>query len=233
MNEATKRDRRATEPRPEEIKATPESSYGARAEPSTSVEASHASAPSDEAALPALARAAVEAYVRHGLAPDPASVRPSPLLSEPAACFVSIKTTDGHLRGCIGTIEPSRRTLAEELIANAVSAAMNDPRFYPVREEELPFLRYSVDVLMPPEPARFEDLDPSVFGVIVEDERRSRRGLLLPSIEGVETASEQVDIAARKAGIRPGTPLRFYRFRVRRFREPASLEQTNEQGANL
>ena len=48
-----------------------------------------------------------------------------------------------------------------------------------------------------------EDLDPSVFGVIVEDESGSRRGLLLPDIPGIDNAQQQVEIAARKAGIRP------------------------------
>lgn len=221
MNEATKRDRAAVRPRDDDKHAPPQAGSGATAGPSA-----------DEKAVPALARASVETYVREGRAPDLAPVPPSDLLREPAACFVTIKTWDGDLRGCIGTIEPAKPTLAEEIVANAVSSATRDPRFYPVTEDELPNLRYSVDVLMPPEPARFEDLDPAVFGVIVEDERGARRGLLLPAIEGIETATQQVEIAARKAGIRPGMPLRFYRFRVRRFREPAPLGQTNEQGAN-
>ena len=50
----------------------------------------------------------------------------------------------------------------------------------------------------------FADLDPAVYGVIVEDESGLARGLLLPAIEGVDTARKQVDIAARKAGIPPG-----------------------------
>jgi AMMECR1 domain-containing protein len=55
--------------------------------------------------------------------------------------------------------------------------------------------------------------------VIVEDESGKLRGLLLPDITGVDTASQQVEIAARKAGIPPGQPLRLSRFRVDRFRE--------------
>ncbi|HCX31759.1 MAG TPA: AMMECR1 domain-containing protein, partial [Blastocatellia bacterium] len=76
-----------------------------------------------------------------------------------------------------------------------------------------------VDVLSVPEPADFEDLDPAIYGVIVEDEAGEFRGLLLPDIEGVDTARKQVDIATRKAGISPGTPLKLSRFRVTRFRE--------------
>jgi len=172
----------------------------------------------DTEGLPRLARSAIETFVREGrLIEKPQKL--SPLLKERAACFVSIKTLDGDLRGCIGTIEPVKDTLAEELIANAVNAATRDPRFSPVREDELSTLRYSVDVLHAPEPAQFEDLDPKTYGVIVEDESNLRRGLLLPDIEGVETARQQVEIAARKAGISPGTPLKLSRFRVERFRE--------------
>jgi AmmeMemoRadiSam system protein A/AmmeMemoRadiSam system protein B len=190
------------------------------------------SADADELILPTLARRAVETFVREGHAPKPDEVleddeSPS-VLARPAACFVSIKTAGGELRGCIGTVEPTRARLAEELIANAVSAATRDPRFPPVAESELSDLRYSVDVLHEPEPAEFADLDPKVYGVIVEDERGHRRGLLLPDIAGVETAGEQVRIAARKAGIGPHEPVRLQRFRVERFREDFGHSQTSE-----
>lgn len=56
----------------------------------------------------------------------------------------------GQLRGCIGTIAPVRKSLAEEVIRNGVAAATEDPRFAPVRPEELPHLEYSVDVLGEP-----------------------------------------------------------------------------------
>lgn len=174
---------------------------------------------------PSLARRAVETYVREGRFAETKNdvedenSADSALLSQRAACFVSIKTRDGELRGCIGTIEPAHPTLAEEIITNAAHAATRDPRFLPVGESELPSLRYSVDVLFDPEPTEFKDLDPANYGVIVEDEAGSRRGLLLPDIEGVETAAQQVQIAARKAGITSGEPVRLYRFRVQRFRE--------------
>ena len=86
-------------------------------------------------------------------------------------------------------------------MANAISAATRDPRFAPVAESELPNLKYSVDILSAPEPATVADLDPAVFGVIVEDEAGMFRGLLLPDIAGVDTVEQQVNIAARKAGI--------------------------------
>ncbi|HJT67071.1 MAG TPA: AmmeMemoRadiSam system protein A [Pyrinomonadaceae bacterium] len=168
--------------------------------------------------LPRLARAAVETFIRTGEVIQPAA-ETSGLLSVRAPCFVSLKMLDGELRGCIGTIEPARETLAQEIIANAISAAMNDPRFSPVSEDELSNLRYSVDVLMPAEETVLEELDPKLFGVIVEDEDSARRGLLLPDIPGVESAEQQVGIAARKAGIPRGTPVRIWRFKVDRFRE--------------
>src|ERR1043165_2709863 len=168
--------------------------------------------------LPRPARAAVVTVIRKGEVTQPPESMDQ-LLSMRAPCFVSLKTLDGDLRGCIGTIEPVRETLAHEIISNAISAAMNDPRFEPVSEDELPNLRYSVDVLLPAEAAVFEDLDPKVFGVIVEDENGGRRGLLLPDIQGVDTAEQQVEIAARKAGIPRGTPVKLSRFKVDRFRE--------------
>ncbi|HJP90708.1 MAG TPA: AmmeMemoRadiSam system protein A [Pyrinomonadaceae bacterium] len=171
-----------------------------------------------EIELPTLARRAVETFVRSGEIYEPPEAT-CDLLCTPAPCFVSLKTLSGELRGCIGTIEPSRNNLAQEIIANAISAATNDPRFEPVREEELSNLRYSVDVLFPFEPAVMEELDPAVFGVIVEDESGSRRGLLLPDIPGIVEAQQQVEIAARKAGITPSEPVKLYRFKVERFRE--------------
>jgi AmmeMemoRadiSam system protein A/AmmeMemoRadiSam system protein B len=169
-------------------------------------------------ALPALARRAVEAFVRTGTQMPTPEDAPG-ILSARAACFVSLKTRTGDLRGCIGTIEPVKQTLAEELITNAVHAATRDPRFSPVSADELPNLIYSVDILQAPEPASFEDLDPAIYGVIVEDESGLFRGLLLPDIAGVDTAAKQVEIAARKAGIAPETPVKLSRFRVDRFRE--------------
>ena len=177
-------------------------------------------APSDggDGELPALARQAVETFVTSGtMLRPPANV--SGALASRAPCFVSLKTQGGELRGCIGTLEPVKDNLAAELIANAISAATLDPRFPPVTEDELPDLRYSVDVLLPAEPATIEQLDPRVYGVIVEDEAGDRRGLLLPDIAGVDNAEQQVEIASRKGGIREGEPVRLWRFKVERYRE--------------
>lgn len=181
--------------------------------------------------VPALARRAVETFVReHLILPYTRPSRLS-LLQQQAACFVSIKTANRNLRGCIGTIKPTQPSLVSEIIRNAIRAATRDPRFSPITERELPSLRFSVDVLTTPEPTQLNDLNPSLYGVIVEDETGTRRGLLLPDISGIKTAEQQVQIALRKAGLRPGTRSKLYRFRVLRFREVARPEQITTEGA--
>jgi AmmeMemoRadiSam system protein A len=164
--------------------------------------------------LVTLARDAVEAYVRERrlLDPPPLALDSLPAL---AGCFVSIKTLEGALRGCIGSVQPQEPDLPREVVRNAVDAASSDPRFLPVAAEELARLVYSVDVLSEPEPADGIDaLDPGRFGVIVQNGHR--RGLLLPAIEGVATAEQQVAIARSKALIAPHEPLTLWRFEVTR-----------------
>lgn len=168
--------------------------------------------------IPALARQTIETFVRDGTVIHPPADAGGSDLSGRAGCFVSIKTHEGDLRGCVGTIDPVKDSLAEEIIANALSAATRDPRFPPVRADELPNLKYSVDVLSAPEPCTLGDLDPKTYGVIVEDDS-GRRGLLLPNLEGIRTAAEQVEIASRKAGIAPGSPVKMFRFRADRYPE--------------
>ena len=88
-------------------------------------------------------------------------------------------------------------------MTNAISTAVRDPRFEPVRASELKDLDYTVDVLTHPEPvASKEELDPKKYGVIVEC--GYRRGLLLPDLEGVDTVDHQIDICRQKGGYRPG-----------------------------
>ena len=135
-------------------------------------------------------------------------------MRERAGVFVSIHKL-GALRGCIGTFEPTRQNVAKEIINNAVSSATRDPRFPPVAPDELEHLDYSVDVLTNPEPvADKSQLDTRKYGVIVEC--GWRRGLLLPDLEGVDSVDYQIDICRQKADIRPGVPIRLYRFEVKR-----------------
>ena len=160
----------------------------------------------------ALARKALELYVANGTVIDLPDVLPAEMAKKRAGVFVSIKKS-GKLRGCIGTIAPTRRNIAEEIIHNAISAGTQDPRFNPVEGEELDNLTYSVDVLGEAEAiASMEELDVGRYGVIVRAGRRS--GLLLPDLEGVETPEKQVSIALQKAGIRPSEKYIMERFEV-------------------
>ncbi|MHB8780265.1 MAG: AmmeMemoRadiSam system protein A [Candidatus Geothermincolia bacterium] len=163
-----------------------------------------------------IAARAVEACVlgSRPLGPEEVSDLP-PEVAGTAGAFVCLKI-GGELRGCIGTMQPTRPTVVEEVVANAAGSCTRDPRFMPVKPEELPSLEVSVDVLSEPEPVDTEDeLDPRVYGVIVRS--GSRVGLLLPDLEGVDDVADQVSIARRKAGIKRGEPVDLFRFTVRRF----------------
>jgi len=161
-----------------------------------------------------LAKETVETFVKEGKTPQPEELTPE--MKERAGVFVSIHKF-GELRGCIGTLEPQRENVAEEIITNAVSSATRDPRFLPIAASELKDLSYSVDVLTKPSPIKSKDqLDPKKYGVIVEC--GLRRGLLLPDLEEVDTADYQIDICRQKAGIMPDEPIKLYRFEVKRYK---------------
>ena len=161
-----------------------------------------------------LAKEAVESYISQRRIIKPVELTPE--MKERAGVFVSIKK-HGELRGCIGTFEPTRANVAEEVVANAISSATRDPRFLQVTAAELDDLQYSVDILTRPEPVKsVKELDPKKYGVIVES--GFRRGLLLPDLKGVDTADEQIMICRAKAGISDNEPVKLYRFQVRRHR---------------
>lgn len=159
-----------------------------------------------------LARASVEAWVRrHERLSVPAGL-PDEMLTRRAGAFVSLHR-NGRLRGCIGTIAATRRSVAEEILQNAVGACSQDPRFSPVTEAELSSLEISVDVLGELEPvASLRELDVKRYGVVVS--HGMKRGLLLPNLEGVDTVEEQVRIARQKGGIQENDPYRLERFEV-------------------
>jgi uncharacterized protein len=128
-------------------------------------------------ALVDVARAAVRAGVT-GREPGPP---PPDDFPDATGAFVTLKK-HGELRGCIGTLE-CRRPLAEEVARVAVSAALEDPRFAPVRASEVDELDVEVSVLGPLE--EIDPSDPSAIeigrhGLVVEQGRH--RGLLLPQV---------------------------------------------------
>jgi AmmeMemoRadiSam system protein A len=161
-----------------------------------------------------LAKRTVESYIKKGKVVQ--AKRLTPEMKPRAGVFVSIHK-GGELRGCIGTIEPQRKNVAEEIIANAIASASRDPRFYPITADELAELEYSVDILTKPEPVRSrKQLDARRYGVIVE--AGGRKGLLLPDLEGVDSVNYQIDICRQKAGIDPEEPVKLYRFEVKRYK---------------
>lgn len=161
-----------------------------------------------------LAKETVESYIRGGKVPQIGELPPE--MKARAGVFVSLHK-HGELRGCIGTFEPTEENIAREIVTNAISSAIHDPRFSPITAGELEDLNYSVDILTKPEPVADEtSLDPKKYGVIVQS--GWRRGLLLPDLEGVDTVDQQIAICRQKASIAPGDPIKLYRFEVQRYK---------------
>ena len=144
---------------------------------------------------------------------------PDPLpkdLNQNAGTFVSIKKK-GELRGCIGTIVPKYKNLAEEVIQNPVRAANEDPRFDPVEKRELPGLTFSVDVLTPLE--KIENLnghDIKKSGLVVKG--KGKQGLLLPDLDIIKSADQQLKVCLRKGGFKENDTYELFRFEVKRFK---------------
>lgn len=102
-------------------------------------------------------------------------------LKRPAGAFVSLHASNGgDLRGCIGSIHPVA-PLVQSVSSNAVNAATRDPRFYPVRSDELVSLHIEISVMSPIEPlTNVDDIVIGRDGLIIS--RGSRAGLLLPQV---------------------------------------------------
>ena len=169
----------------------------------------------EESAYVRLARETIENYIKQGKIITPPLGLPEEMINQKAGVFVSLKK-NGNLRGCIGTFMPTQGDVAQEIIKNAISAAVDDPRFSSVNVSELEDLSISVDVLSVPEEVKdISQLDPKKYGIIVSS--GYKKGLLLPDLEGVDTVEYQIEIARRKAGIYPGEKVKLYRFEVKRY----------------
>ena len=166
-----------------------------------------------------LAWASLESYVRsrkklkvRDIPAELSESLPDEIFSKKAGAFVSIHK-NGQLRGCIGTIAPTKDSVAEEIIQNAISASTRDPRFDPITVDELDMLEVNVDILGEPEDIEsIKQLDVKKYGVIVTS--GYKRGLLLPDLEGVDDPKTQVSIAMRKGGILPSDKYSLQRFEV-------------------
>ena len=183
----------------------------------------HASGPPEatgvagSVALPNVARLSVA--VALGLCEAGCPEPDAGISSQPAPVFVTIRSADGQLRGCVGTLQPQRASVIEEIWFNARAAAFHDTRFHPVCADELDRLVFEVSLLHSFEEVRdVVEIDPQTQGVIVAT-ADGRRGLLLPAIEGVDTAAQQVAIACRKGGIGLHEEVRLQRFAADKFQE--------------
>lgn len=148
-----------------------------------------------------LAEKAVDMYIRYGEIIKEVNV--PDVMQEKRACFVTL-TKSGELRGCIGTIEPVD-SLYKNIIQNAISAATRDYRFYPVTEDELPYLKYEVTVLSPPKEIQYSDKE-SLFkqikgkGVIIK--KGFYTAVYLPQVwEQFDSAEKFLSSLCLKAGM--------------------------------
>ena len=153
-----------------------------------------------------LARSSLESRVRGAEAPRVDLDSVSPRLRADGASFVTL-TIDGELRGCIGALE-ARQPLAADVAEHAVAAALDDPRFAPVRPDELTSIDVEVSRLTAPRDLEYRDpadlitkLRPGVDGVILRD--GPRRATFLPQVwEKLPDKAEFLDHLCAKMGAR-------------------------------
>ena len=174
-----------------------------------------------------LAREAMEHAVRGKKLPylDKSSL--TPRLRENGASFVTL-TINGNLRGCIGALE-AYQPLAEDVREHAVAAALEDPRFPPVDENELSRIRLEVSRLTAPYPLAYSSseelltkLRPHLDGVVLKDEYR--RATFLPQVwEQISDPAEFLDHLCAKMGAKPNlwrnSKLQVYIYQVEEFYE--------------
>jgi hypothetical protein len=178
--------------------------------------------------LLATARRAIEEYVKTGRQCEVSET--DPVLRRPGAAFVTLRKS-GALRGCIGSLEPTK-ALAEDVRDRAIMAAVADPRFSPVRGDELSELEVEVSVLSPlVRVASADEMDISKHGVMVVS--GVRRGVFLPQVAQETGWTREVlltHLCQEKAGL-PGdawkTGAELYIFTVHAFSSPAPGVQTN------
>lgn len=163
-----------------------------------------------------LARQSLDYYFKNKRLMIASEDLPKEMLNERHGVFVSLKKF-GQLRGCIGTIFPTTDCVANEIIRNTIQAALTDPRFLEVTEDELVDIDISVDVLTDPIKCTKEELNPKIYGVIVS--KGQNKGILLPDLEGVNTVEEQLNIACQKGGIDPNDDYNIEKFEVIRYKE--------------
>ena len=153
--------------------------------------------------LLALARTTVECAFE-GCFDVPDEVQFEEPLRRPAGAFVTLRTSEGDLRGCIGSIQ-AREALFRAVVSGALNAAFRDPRFLPVEREEFDRLHIEISVMGPIEPVtKIEEVTVGRDGLIVSRGRHA--GLLLPQVaaEYGWDCPTILDQTCVKAGLPPG-----------------------------
>jgi AmmeMemoRadiSam system protein A len=153
--------------------SAPERVDSAASGPTTAQDAAAGPTDAERRLLLSLARSSIQTRLLGEPMPEMAPECSTPYLSQPLACFVTLNTADGDLRGCIGIFEADR-PLWENVMDRARAAAFADPRFRPVEESELSRLVLEISILTPPQPFEFSSPDellarlrPMVDGVIL------------------------------------------------------------------
>jgi hypothetical protein len=180
-------------------------------------------AATERADLLEVARQSLEAYFRGSDLPEIATT--SSTLMRRRAAFVTLRRRDtGELRGCRGEAEP-RRPLIQSVRANAIAAAVDDPRFEPVTHAELRLLAIHISALTVPVPIQPDEVILGRHGLMIVHGRRT--GLLLPrvpSLYGLEDVPTFLDALCRKAGLPASTwnhpATRLYGFEAEDWGEP-------------
>ncbi|HSG45985.1 MAG TPA: AmmeMemoRadiSam system protein A [Anaerolineales bacterium] len=152
-----------------------------------------------------MAREAIEHRVKGQKLPPVETTSLTQTIQEQGASFVTL-TIGGQLRGCIGTLE-AHQPLADDVREHAVAAAFEDPRFPPLREDELSRIQIEVSRLTRPVPLEYKDADdlisklrPHIDGVILKD--GLRRATFLPQVwEKLPNPSEFLDNLCYKMGM--------------------------------
>jgi len=165
-----------------------------------------------------LAKFAVETFIEKKEIISIPDDLPKEMTEKKAGVFVTIKK-QGKLRGCIGTYVPTKENIAQEIIRNAIAAALEDDRFEPVKKEELSFLSYQVYILSDLELIKnISELDPKKYGIFVKTIDGLKSGLLLPDLENINTVEKQALIACQKADIDPQKErIVIYRFTAEKY----------------
>jgi len=157
---------------------------------------------SRQAKLLNIARVSVEGFVKKGI--KPSFKESDPVLNQRLGAFVTIKK-DGRLRGCIGVFSPAPAPLYEIVSEMAIAAAVEDNRFQPVSEEELPYLSYEISVLSPLKKIdNWRQIKVGEHGV--EIRRGSRKGVFLPQVAEENNLSLEEflsELCFYKAGLEP------------------------------